>query len=136
VHGGPGCAGSAPAWTLAGGVGDGIDGVKREAFAFVLDPGRLVVDEAARDGDDAAGQVALVELEVLAVNGDRGIPAHAPSVTHGQRSTELVLVEVVETRRGLRPDNAGLAAHEPSVRRRVVVLVEPGPQPYGDIVQR
>ena len=46
-------------------------GAVRKALALVLDPGRGVgVDEAACDGDEAAGEEALVELPVGAVDAE------------------------------------------------------------------
>jgi hypothetical protein len=60
----------------------------------VLDA-RRAVEERAADGDDAAGEEALVELPVLPVHRDGRVRADAAALADGERVLELLLVEVV-----------------------------------------
>jgi hypothetical protein len=79
--------------------------VEREGLAVVLDP-CLAADEGAADGDDAAGEVALVELVVLAVPGDRGVGTDAAALPDGEGGAEGGLVEGVGRARGGLEDRA------------------------------
>ena len=81
-------------WSSAPRVFDGVDGAQEETLVFVLDPGRLVhVDEAASDGDEAPGEESLVELPVIAVEGQGAVAADTATDPDGESVAELSLVE-------------------------------------------
>src|SRR5690606_11752710 len=73
--------------------GDCIDGTERVAASVVLDDGRRGTREVNRDGDDHAGQKALVELPGLAADVERAVLAHAATHSRGERGGERGLVE-------------------------------------------
>jgi hypothetical protein len=95
----------AAGWPCAARVADRVDGMERQVLALVLDPGRgRGVEQATRDGDHAAGEEALVELPVGAVDGDSGVAADAPAGAHGQRGGEGGLVDGLADALGRRVD--------------------------------
>jgi hypothetical protein len=62
----------------------------------VLHPRRQAgIGEAATDGDDAAGEVALVELPVDAVDGHGGVATDATALGHGESGAQALLVQIV-----------------------------------------
>jgi hypothetical protein len=80
-------------WPFAPSILDGVDGTEEEALAFMLDPRRLVhVDEAAGDGDEAAGEEALVELPVVTVERQGAVAADTATGSDGEGVAELSLV--------------------------------------------
>jgi len=103
----------------------------------VLDPrGYIDVGQASSDGDDTAGEEALVELPEYAVDADGGVTTDAPALVHGQGCTQARLVEVVDGVGSALPDRVWCATEKASVGRLVVVLVQEGPQPDVYVVKR
>jgi hypothetical protein len=103
----------------------------------VLHPGRQAgIGQAATDGDDAAGEVALVELPVDAVDGHGGVASDATALGDGEGGAQALLVQIVSGTVGRLPERGGRAAEQACVRGLVVVLVEEGPQPDIDVVER
>jgi hypothetical protein len=124
-------------WTVR--IGNGVDGKQGQTLAVVLDPrGLRGMDQRAGDGDHAAGEEALVELPRLAVDGHRGVAAHATALADGERGAQHVLGDGVGAAvvLGLVPHGARRATQECGVWRDVVVLVEEGAETDLDVVQR
>ena len=88
----------------------------------------------ADDGDDAAGEEALVELPDVAVEVDGAVLADAAAAMDGQRGGERRLVDGAAARAGPRLGR-GLA-EEAAVRCAVVVLVEERREAHPHVVQR
>jgi hypothetical protein len=106
------------------------------AHALVLDPRWLGrVDHASGDGDEPSGKKPQVGLPVVAIHGDGGVAADAPSDMDGESVAEFVFVEVVGSRCG-REHGLGRLAHEGPVRGAVVVLVEEGVEADVEVVER
>src|SRR5215831_404007 len=115
-----------------------IDAVEREALALMLDPRRRrAVDQTASDGDDAPGEVALIQLPVSAIDGYGGVAAHAPALADSECLRELVLGDGAAL--GIEPrriNGTWGAAEKAAVGSDVVVLVDEGEEPDVDVVER
>src|SRR5678815_560656 len=107
------CGWLAVATGLAG--GDRIDGAEHVAAAVVLDHRRGGAGLVDGDGDERAGEEALVELPRGAVDIERAVLADAATRADGERGRELVLVD--RTRDGARPCLGRRPAEQPAVRR-------------------
>src|SRR5215510_11709702 len=106
--------------SLAG--GDRVDGAEHVAVAVVLDDGRGGAGLVDRDGDDGAGEEALVELPRRAVDVERAVLADPAAGARGERGRELVLID--RTGDGLGPLLRGRPAEQPAVGCAVIMLVE------------
>src|ERR687890_782891 len=85
------------------------------------------------DGDDHAGEEALVELPRRAIDVERAVAADASPDACGERDREGGLVDRARGR--ARPRVAGQLAEQTGVRRAVVVLIEEREQTRLDVVQ-
>src|SRR5215468_7876113 len=81
------CGWLAVATSLAG--GDRIDGAEHVAAAVVLDDRRGGAGLVDSDGDERAGEKALVELPRGAVDIERAVFADAATRADGERGREL-----------------------------------------------
>src|SRR6185437_7202622 len=139
VHRARGLVGGGPAARrpLAPCVALRIDGVEHQALALVLDPRRLTGrDEAASDGDDLAGEVALIELPEDAVDRDDVVARDAAPGALGERDAERLLVEsaLAGGTGGVHLHRA--LAHQARVGRGVIALVEEGAERGVDVPER
>src|ERR1044071_5279422 len=105
---------------LAG--GDRIDGAEHVAAAVVLDHRRGGASLVDGDGDERAGEEALIELPHESVDIECAVLADAATRADGERGRELVLVDWACG--GVRPRLGRRPTEQPAVRRVVVVLVE------------
>jgi len=93
----------------------------------VLYPRRYVdIGQATSDGDDAAGEVALLQLPYDTVDAEGGVATDSTTLVHGQRRAQLGFVESVDGMIGTVPSSGRCATEQTRVRRLVVVLVEEG----------
>src|SRR5262245_3634012 len=67
---------------------DDVDGTQHVAAVIVLDDRRGGAGHVDGDGDERAGEKALVELPGLAVDIKRAVPAHATPRTGRERGSE------------------------------------------------
>src|SRR5512141_3528064 len=93
---GGGLGGGARAAGLAR--GDGVDGAEHVAAAVVLDDRRGGAAQVDGDGDDGAGEEALVELPGRAGDVERAVLADAAPGVRGERGRELELVDGARAR--------------------------------------
>lgn len=104
---------------------------------LVLDPRRLArIDEAAGDGDELAGKEVQISFPIGTVHRQGAVAPHAAARVNGQRLAQLLLVEAVDgPGRGFVHALRALA-EQPAMRRAVVVLIDEGPEPHVEIMQR
>src|SRR5205085_11283994 len=100
--------------------GDRVDGAQRVAMAVVERDGIAGADEVVLDGDDAAGEEALVELPGVARDVDGAVLADAAAKVLEERGGEHRLVDGAALRRG--PRVGRRLADEAAVRCEVVVI--------------
>src|SRR5439155_23374284 len=100
-------------------VARGVHAVQVIAFALVLDVRDLGrVQPGAHDGDDAAGEEALLQLEGDPVDVERGVAADTTALVDSKRTAKDVLRDALLGGIALLagPDGAGSASEEPAVR--------------------
>ena len=76
----------------------------------------------------------LVVRPSLSLAGDA--LAHATACLHGQGLAQLLLIEAIDGARRSLVDALRALAQEASMRRSVVVLIEKGPEPHVELVER
>src|SRR5260221_14419985 len=91
-------------------------------------------DEIVLDGDDAAGEEALVELPGAAGHVDGAVLANAAAKVLQERGGEHRFVDGAALRRG--PRLRRRLAEEPAVRREVAVVGAERAEAYLHVVQR
>src|SRR5262245_23771438 len=105
--------------------------------ALVLDPGRLTwIDEAAGDGNEPAGQEVQVGLPVATVHGQGAVAPNTASSMNGEGLAEHRLVESVNWPRCVLVNAGRGCADQAGVGSTMVVLVNEGPEPDVEVVER
>ena len=102
----------------------------------VVDGDRIAGEAGVRgdDGDDPAGEEALVELPDATVEIDGAVLANSAAVVDGERSSQRRFVDGAALCAG--PRVGRRLAEQPAVGRAVIVLIDEGVESDLDVVQR
>lgn len=124
----------APRWSRPSTVVNRIDELQSHPLSVHLGVGLASVEETADNGDDLAGQIAVGDLVLLAVDAEGAVLSHAPLHAHEERlaqglggDEDFLVVLGVDGCRG--------TSEEPGVRRDLVVAAEPGAELLLDLVK-